>query len=141
MLGFTLSATRVDCRSPDFATTYRTDPRLFDALLSGDSNSLAIGINDASQVVGSSLSADFSTLTAVLWENGEIADVNKFVAVNPAGLYLLLAYSVNSAGEIAGLGVAADGLHGFLATPNSRQHDSPALRSVLTPVLTGPSAS
>jgi len=36
--------------------------------------------------------------------------------VNASELNLLAAYSINSSGEITGLGVAADGLHGFLAT-------------------------
>ena len=35
------------------------------------------------------------------------------VSVNPAGLYLLPAESINAAGEIVGLGVTTDGLHGF----------------------------
>ena len=106
--------------------------------LRGDSMSLANGINDAGEVVGASISPDFSTITAVRWDSGGITDLNKLVTVNPAGLYLLFANWINSSGEIAGLGVAADGLHGFLATPNGGQNPSPAFQSALRPALTGP---
>jgi probable HAF family extracellular repeat protein len=106
--------------------------------LPGEPVSLANGINDAGEVVGASIGPGFSTFTAVRWDSNGIANLNKLVTVNPAGLYLLMANWVSSSGEIAGLGVAADGLHGFLATPNGGQNLSPAFRSVSRPELTGP---
>lgn len=106
--------------------------------LPGQHMSLALGINNQSQVVGTSISDDLSTFTAVLWQNGAIADLNKLVTANPAGLSLIVAESANSVGEIVGYGVAADGLHLFLATPNSGQNLSPALRTVTVPALSGP---
>jgi hypothetical protein len=81
--------------------------------------SLANGLNDAGEVVGASIGPGFSTFTAVRWGRDGIEDLNKLVTVNPGGLYLMLADWVNSSGEISGLGVGADGLHGFLATPDS----------------------
>jgi len=104
--------------------------------LPGDYASLALGINDAGQIVGTSIQDEAMTiLTAVIWENGGITDLNKLVAANPAGLYLFWADSINSAGEIAGEGVAADGVHGFLATPNGDPNLAPALRSLARPGL------
>jgi hypothetical protein len=52
---------------------------------------------------------------AFLWQNGVMTDLNtpRLLSVNPAGLYLLPAESINAAGEIVGLGVKTDGLHGF----------------------------
>jgi hypothetical protein len=40
--------------------------------------------------------------------------------LNPAGLQLLWAQSINSDGEIVGFGTATDGVHGFLAKPKGR---------------------
>src|SRR5262249_25380039 len=84
-----------------------------------DYASLALGINDGGDVVGASLDATFSS-TAVLWEKGvsEPANLNLLVVDNPSGLFLLLAQSINSSGEIVGLAVTSSGEpHGFLATP------------------------
>ena len=91
--------------------------------LPGDSASLALGINDKGEVVGASLDASFNP-RAILWENGPMTDLNTLVAANPSGLYLLIAESINSSGEIAGLAVTRTGeLHGFLATPADRRED------------------
>jgi hypothetical protein len=88
-----------------------------------DHISAALGINDQSQVVRTSISDDFN-FTAVIWTNGAIADLNALVTANPAGLTLVIAESANSAGEIVGYGVAGDGLHLFLASPNRGQNFS-----------------
>ena len=106
--------------------------------LPGDALSLANGINDAGDVIGASIGPGLSTFTAVIWDAGGITDLNKLVTSNPGELYLLVANWVSSSGEIVGLGVAADGVHGFLATPNGRQGRSPILRSVSAPVIAGP---
>ncbi len=103
--------------------------------LPGDSASLALGINDAGQVVGASLDESFNP-RAIVWENGRVIDLNTLITVNPAALYLLLADSINSSGEIVGLGVTADGLHGFLATPKDREDSSHSFRGETRPVLT-----
>jgi len=90
--------------------------------LSGDFASLALGINDRSQIVGASLDASFNS-RAFLWQSGAATDLNRLVTANPAGLYLLLGESINGAGQIVGLGVTTDGLHGFLATPSESEDD------------------
>ena len=105
------------------------------AALPEDSANLALGINDAGQVVGASLDASFNT-RAMLCENGRVIDLNSLVTSNPAALYLLLADSINSGGEIVGFGVTANGLHGFLAIPNDREDSSHSFRGENRPVLT-----
>jgi probable HAF family extracellular repeat protein len=105
--------------------------------LPADAMSLANGINDKGEVVGASIAPGFSAFAAVRWGRDGIADLNKLVTVNPAGLYLMIADWVNSSGEIVGLGVAADGLHGYLATPNRAEYLSSDLPNVARPLVTG----
>jgi len=85
--------------------------------LTGDVNSVAIGINDAGDVVGASLDAMFN-LRAYLWKNGTMTDLNTLI---PAGspLSLMTACSINSSGQIVGFAVDSKGnIHGYLATPS-----------------------
>jgi probable HAF family extracellular repeat protein len=89
--------------------------------LTGDLASFALGINDEGQVVGQSISPDFSTFRAFLWQNGSMIDVNTLVTSNPAKLYLLSGVSINSRNEITGLAVdGAGAFHGYVAIP---KHD------------------
>jgi len=106
--------------------------------LPGDFASLALGINEQSLVVGASISADFNALTAVLWQNGAITDLNQLITVNPAKLQLLAAFSINFAGEIVGFAFspADNSVHGFMATPNSGQNPSLTPQNVGKPTLT-----
>jgi len=84
--------------------------------LSGDVASLSISINDAGSVVGASLDANFNP-RAFLWEKGKMTDLNTLVA-SDSPLYLLTGCSVNSSGEITGLGLTSTGeIHTYLATP------------------------
>jgi probable HAF family extracellular repeat protein len=86
--------------------------------LTGDLASFALGINDEGQVVGLSISPDFSTFRAFLWQNRSMIDVNTLVTSNPAKLYLLSAVSINSRKEITGLAVdGAGAFHGYVAIP------------------------
>ncbi len=85
--------------------------------LTGDANSLAIGINDVGDVVGVSLDAMFNP-RAYLWKNGAMTDLNTLI---PAGssLTLLTACSINSRDEIVGFAIDSKGnVHGYLATPS-----------------------
>ncbi len=88
--------------------------------LPGDIASGALSINDEGTVTGVSLDGSFNPRAFVL-RNGVMTDLNSLV---PAGstLYLLLACSINSRGEIIGLAVdtATGELHGYLATPADR---------------------
>ena len=91
--------------------------------LPADYASLALGINEAGEVVGASLDADFNP-RAMLWKKGVMADLNTLIPTSSA-LYLLLANSINSSGAITGLAVTSSGeLHGFLAKPRCRADES-----------------
>lgn len=85
--------------------------------LPGDANSSAIGINDAGEVVGVSLDANFNP-RAFVRRNGRMKDLNALVPAD-SPLFLLFACSVNSHGEIIGLAVekSTGEAHGFLAIP------------------------
>ena len=84
--------------------------------LSGDVASVSISINDAGSVVGASLDANFNP-RAFLWENGVMTDLNTLIAGN-SPLYLLTGCSINSRGEIVGLGLTSTGeIHTYLASP------------------------
>lgn len=91
--------------------------------LQGDLLSFAFTINDNGSIVGGSLDASFTVLTAVRWSGGASAAVNlnTLVVDNPSRLYLQLAEGINSRGEIVGFGApltnSNDIPHGFLAIP------------------------
>ncbi len=100
--------------------------------LPGDANSFAIGLNDAGDVTGSSLDANFN-LRAYLWHNGTMTDLNTLIPAN-SPLHLLLACSINSSGQIIGLAVTSSGeLHGYLATP-SDDPSSNSTNAAVTPL-------
>jgi probable HAF family extracellular repeat protein len=91
--------------------------------LPGGAASLAIGINDAGEVVGISLDATF-TPHAYLWENGVMTDLNTLVNTNPlipggSALFLASACSINSSGVITGFAfdTSTGEIHAYLATP------------------------
>jgi probable HAF family extracellular repeat protein len=76
-------------------------------------------INNRSQVVGFSI--DGTGLTAFLWRDNVISDLNTLTTDSP--LHLLAAYSINDAGEIVGQGCvmpACTELHAYRATPRWR---------------------
>ena len=84
--------------------------------VSGDVASVSISINDAGLIVGASLDANFNP-RAFLWEDGVMTDLNTLVAGN-SPLYLMTGCSINSRGEITGLGLTSTGeIHTYLATP------------------------
>jgi probable HAF family extracellular repeat protein len=71
------------------------------------------------EVVGSSISAPgvaAGNPRAFLWRNGVMTDLNTLAPNSP--LYLLIAFGINDAGQIAGFGVdSSNEIHAFLATP------------------------
>jgi probable HAF family extracellular repeat protein len=84
--------------------------------LSGDAASVGISINDAGSVVGASMDASFNS-RAIVWEKGLMTDLNTLIA-GASPLYLLFGCSINSRGEITGLGLTGTGeIHTYLATP------------------------
>jgi probable HAF family extracellular repeat protein len=93
--------------------------------LPGDANSQAIGINEAGDIVGVSLDANFNP-RAFFLRKGTMTDMNTLV---PAGssLYLITGCSINSSEEIIGIGVDSMGnFHGYLATPVQGDSGSPS---------------
>jgi probable HAF family extracellular repeat protein len=89
-------------------------------VLEGDDTSQALGINDRGQVVG--LSRGPGGNTAVLWEDGDITDLNTLVEPDYEGT-LLVAGHINDAGVITGVARDADTGEevAFIATPRGRQ--------------------
>ncbi len=84
--------------------------------LFGDLASNGISINDVGSVVGVSLDAKFNP-PAFLWEKAVMTDLNNLVAGN-SPLYLMAGCSINSRGEITGLGLNSTGeIHTYLALP------------------------
>jgi probable HAF family extracellular repeat protein len=101
-----------------FLWTKRTGMRDL-GTLSGDVASVSISINNARSVVGASLDADFNP-RAFLWEKEVMTDLNTLIA-GDSPLYLLTGCSINSRGEITGLGLTGTGeIHTYLATPTHR---------------------
>ena len=86
--------------------------------LAGDSFSFGFDINARGQVVGSSSKSDFSQFRAFLWEDGgPMIDLNTLIPANSA-LYLTIPFTINDRGEIAGVGLDANGdQHAFLLVP------------------------
>ena len=83
--------------------------------LPDDTNSVGFDINDKGQVVGQSIGAASS---AVLWQDGQIIDLNMAIQAN-SSLSLQLAQGINDSGEITGtaLDTTTNQLVGFLAVP------------------------
>jgi probable HAF family extracellular repeat protein len=88
--------------------------------LPGDLMSAGLGINNAGDIVGSSIDGDVATGSprAAIWRHGAIADLNALVPAD-SPLYLLTAFAINDAGAITGFGFdpVTGTIHAFLATP------------------------
>ena len=76
--------------------------------LAGDCFSGAFGINSRTQVVGQSITCDFTGFRAFLWQDGNMIDLNVFV---PPGVDLTLTdvEQINDSGEMFGIGTLANG--------------------------------
>jgi probable HAF family extracellular repeat protein len=97
----------------------------------------ALDINTRGEVVGTSLDANFN-LRAVVWENGAPVDLNTRIPAH-SGLYLQLAESINSRGEIVGFAQTSSGdTHAYVATPingaAASANPSPAAEDVTRPM-------
>ncbi len=85
--------------------------------LPGDVISVGCGINNRGQVAGVSQDANGND-HAYLWQNGVMTDLNSLIPPN-SPLYLMHAFSINSAGEIVGfaLQISTGEIHAYLAIP------------------------
>src|SRR5271165_2466973 len=85
--------------------------------LPGDVVSVGCGINNRGQVAGVSQDANGND-RAYLWQNGVMTDLNTLIPAN-SPLYLMHAFSINSAGEIVGfaLQISTGEIHAYLAIP------------------------
>ena len=88
-----------------------------------DTGSIAFGINNKGTIVGGSgvisLTTQTSYVHAFVWKNGQMLDLNTLI---PAGssLTLNVAYTINNAGIIAGLGTDKKGqTHPFVLEPDA----------------------
>jgi len=89
--------------------------------LPGDNISAGLGINNLGDIAGASIDGPdpLSGMSkAVLWHNGRITDLNTVVPPDTS-LFLLTAFMINDAGQVAGFGVDVNTseVHAFLATP------------------------
>ena len=83
-------------------------------VLPGGTNSEAVAINDAGDVVGYSESTG-GVHHAFYYTGGVMYDLNKFICTN-SGWLLQQSRDINNAGQIVGFGVVSGQTHGFLLT-------------------------
>jgi probable HAF family extracellular repeat protein len=83
----------------------------------GDQCSIANAINASGQIVGSSGDCSAIATNALLWDRGELINLNAFVPTE-SGVQLTEAVNINNRGDLAVQGVLPNGdLHAFLLTP------------------------
>ena len=79
-------------------------------------SSLASGINNLAQVVGSTYYSSLGVYTPFIWQNGTTFDLNSLI--DPAsGWTLTQASDINDAGQITGSGIFNGSNHAVLLTP------------------------
>ena len=87
--------------------------------LDGISHSRGLGINNAGQIVGLSLTSgadwDWDSRRAIIYENGTMYDLNKLT--NNPNWILSIAKDINNKGQIVGSGYINGQEHAFLMTP------------------------
>ncbi|HVO73607.1 MAG TPA: T9SS type A sorting domain-containing protein [Ignavibacteriaceae bacterium] len=82
----------------------------------GGQQSWAYGINNLTQIVGTSTIADGSE-QAFIWQNGSMTDLNTLI--DSSNWILRRAYDINEKGEIVGFGIHNGAVSGFLLKPKS----------------------
>jgi probable HAF family extracellular repeat protein len=83
----------------------------------GDQCGIAYAINASGQIVGSSDDCFGNATNALLWDRGELINLNAFVPAG-SGVQLTEAVGINDRGDLAVQGVLPNGdLHAFLLAP------------------------
>ncbi|HEX8893674.1 MAG TPA: DUF3466 family protein [Terriglobales bacterium] len=87
----------------------------------GDIASIASGINDLGQVVGSSWDSNFNWSNAFIYQDGVMTNLNDLFPKD-FNLHATMANKINNRGQISGMGTVRTGpdagkVHAFLATP------------------------
>ena len=87
----------------------------------GDNMSGGLAMNNTGDVVGASISGPdplSGSPRAVIWHNGQVADLNALVPADTP-FYMLTAFGISDSGQIIGFGLDFNTfeIHGFLATP------------------------
>ena len=77
--------------------------------LDGDVGSAGLSINDRGEVVGPSVDAEGNP-RPFLWRGGKMTDLNQLVPED-SPLFLVIAFAINSNGQIVGFGVQKDEPH------------------------------
>lgn len=96
------------------------DKKMHDlGVLPGDAISEALGINNRGQIVGVSYGAGFTHPRAVIWQNGNITDLNSLLPPN-SPLQLQAAQEINDFGVIDGQAqdLNSGNFPAFVAVPN-----------------------
>ena len=97
--------------------------------LAGDVFTIPASINDAGTIVGYG-SDDVNGSHALLWDDGQVYNLNTLIPAD-SGWTLEAAYSIDTVGDIVGIGELDGQLQGFELTPSA----SPSSHSVPEPRL------
>jgi probable HAF family extracellular repeat protein len=94
----------------------------------------AFEINDRGQIVGASCDVTMQICRGYIWQNGVMTDVNELLPQD-SPLYVILATSINDAGQIAGLAIdlGTGEPHAFLAAPAAGRAAQLAVRELPHP--------
>ena len=97
------------------------DQHACNCTLSGDPASFATGINNLSQVVGSTFDSRNNWNHGFIWQNGVMTDLNALIP-GDSNLSIISASNINERGQISGMATVVGGphegeIHAYLATP------------------------
>jgi probable HAF family extracellular repeat protein len=100
----------------------------------GSASASPSDLNDLGQVVGASGIESVEPFRALLWENGEVLDLNDLIPPG-SGWTLESATAINERGQIVGRGRLGGEIRAFLLTPAGSVLEVPTLGSIGTALL------
>ena len=114
--GTVVGISRINPNDPEPAHAFVWDKGIMTDLgTMGGIYSDASGINDRGQIVGISFDSN-GVVKPVIWEGGQITDLNTLIVGNPV-FDFLFPRAINNAGQIVGDGLIGGEAHAFLLTP------------------------